>query len=68
MVKHPDKGNFESSKAELTKELYNKWAANSTVMKNVISQVLKDQKVKITDKDLQSALDQYKGSTMSAAN
>ena len=36
--------------------------------KNVISQVLKDQKVKITDKDLQSALDQYKGSTMSAAN
>lgn len=68
MVKHPDKGNFESNRAELTKELYNKWAANSTVMRNVISQVLKDQKVKITDKELKSALDEYKGSTTSAVN
>ena len=30
-------------------------------MNNVISQVLKEQKVSIKDKDLQSALDMYKG-------
>ena len=68
MISHPAKGSFENNRAELTNNLYTKWAANSTVMRNVISQVLKDQNVKITDKDLKSALDQYKGSTKSGLN
>lgn len=66
MIKHPSKGSFEENKQYLINNLYDKWATNSTVMKNVISQTLKDQKVQIKDKDLESALDQYKGSTKSA--
>lgn len=68
MIKHPSKGSFEENKQDLINNLYDKWATNSTVMKNVISQTLKDQKVQIKDKDLESALDQYKGSTKSAIN
>lgn len=68
MIKHPSKGSFEENKQYLINNLYDKWATNSTVMKNVISQTLKDQKVQIKDKDLESALDQYKGSTKSAIN
>ena len=68
MIKHPAKGNFEENKQDLINNLYDKWAANSTVMNNVISQTLKDQKVQIKDKDLESTLDQYKGSTKSAIN
>ena len=68
MIKHPSKGSFEENKQDLINNLYDKWATNPTVMKNVISQTLKDQKVQIKDKDLESALDQYKGSTKSAIN
>ena len=68
MIKHPSKGSFEENKQNLINNLYDKWATSSTVMKNVISQTLKDQKVQIKDKDLESALDQYKGSTKSAIN
>lgn len=68
MIKHPSKGSFEENKQDLINNLYDKWATSSTVMKNVISQTLKDQKVQIKDKDLESALDQYKGSTKSAIN
>lgn len=68
MIKHPAKGNFEENKQDLINNLYDKWAANSTLMNNVISQMLKDQKVQIKDKDLESTLDQYKGSTKSAIN
>ncbi|MGM9914614.1 MAG: peptidylprolyl isomerase [Lactobacillus crispatus] len=68
MINHPAKGTFEKNKKVLTTEIYNKWASNSTIMKNVISQVLKDQKVSIKDKELKSALDQYKGQTESATN
>lgn len=68
MIKHPSKGSFEENKQYLINNLYDKWATNPTVMKNVISQTLKDQKVQIKDKDLESALDQYKGSTKSAIN
>ena len=60
MIKHPKKGSFSANKKALTQELYDKWANNSQIMQNVISQVLKDQKVEIKDKDLKSALDQYK--------
>ena len=66
MIKHPAKGSFSANKKALTQELYDKWANNSTIMQNVISQVLKDQKVEIKDQDLKSALDQYKGKTNSA--
>ena len=68
MIKHPSKGSFEENKQDLINNLYDKWATNPTVMKNIISQTLKDQKVQIKDKDLESALDQYKGSTKSAIN
>ena len=68
MIKHPSKGSFEENKQDLINNLYDKWATNPTVMKNVNSQTLKDQKVQIKDKDLESALDQYKGSTKSAIN
>ena len=68
MIKHPSKGSFEENKQDLINNLYDKWATNPTVMKNVISQTLKDQKVQIKDKDLESALDQYNGSTKSAIN
>lgn len=65
MIKHPAKGKFADHKADVTAAVYQKWETSSTVMKNVISQVLKDQNVKIKDKDLQSALDAYKGKTTS---
>lgn len=65
MIKHPAKGTFKASKAALTAVLYQKWESSTTVMKNVISQVLKDENVKIKDKDLQSALNAYKGTTTS---
>ena len=61
MINHPKKGNSKNKQKELTDEIYNKWASNSKIMNNVISQVLKEQKVSIKDKDLQSALDMYKG-------
>lgn len=60
MVSNPGKGSFESRKKELTETVYASWLRNSTIMKQVISQVLKDQKVSIKDKDLASALDSYK--------
>ena len=68
MIKHLSNGSFEENKQDLINNLYDKWATNPTVMKNIISQTLKDQKVQIKDKDLESALDQYKGSTKSAIN
>ena len=45
---------------ELTEAVYAKWLRDSTVMKQVISQVLKNEKVQIQDKDLSNALDSYK--------
>ncbi len=65
MIKHPDKGSFKERKNELTNNIYDKWASNSKIMNNVISQVLKEQHVSIKDKDLASALDMYKGSNKS---
>lgn len=62
MINHPKKGNFADKRKELTEAIYNKWASNSRMMNNVISQVLKEQHVSIKDKDLESALDMYKGS------
>lgn len=62
MINHPKKGNFADKQKELTDAIYNKWASNSRMMNNVISQVLKEQHVSIKDKDLESALDMYKGS------
>lgn len=66
MINHPNKGSFSANKKALTEDIYDKWANNSTIMQNVISQVLKDQKVEIKDADLKSALDQYKSSTTSS--
>lgn len=68
MVNHPARGTFAANRKQLTAQLYQKWAGNSTVMKNVISQVLKDEKVKITDKQLSSALNAYRGTTVSATS
>lgn len=68
MINHPAKGSFSENKQQLINNLYDKWSSNSAIMRNVISQVLKEQKVTIKDKDLQSALDQYKGTTKSAFN
>ena len=60
MVSNPSKGTFASRKKELTEAVYAKWLRDSTVMKQVISQVLKNEKVQIQDKDLSNALDSYK--------
>ncbi|MFD1393583.1 peptidylprolyl isomerase [Lacticaseibacillus jixianensis] len=68
MVKHPARGSFAAHRKQLTAQLYQQWASNSTVMKNVVSQVLKDEKVKITDKHLASALNAYRGATVSATS
>lgn len=65
VVARPSKGSFASHQQDLRKLVYEQWATNPTIMRNVISQVLKEEKVKITDKDLSSALDEYKGSTTS---
>lgn len=68
VLSRPRKGNFDSRQAELTKLVYEQWATNPTIMRNVISQVLKDEKVTIKDKDLDSALNEYKGKPTSALN
>lgn len=68
VLSRPSKGNFNSRQAELTKLVYEQWATNPTIMRNVISQVLKEEKVTIKDKDLDTALDEYKGKPTSALN
>lgn len=68
MLNHPSKGSFKQHKKDLINQLYEKWSSNSLIMRNVISQVLKDEKVTIKDKELQSALDAYKGTTKKALN
>ena len=60
MVKNPGKGEFKDKKKELTETVYSKWLRDTNIMRQVISQVLKNEHVIINDKDLADALDTYK--------
>ena len=65
MVKNPGKGEFKDKKKELTETVYSKWLRDTNIMRQVISQVLKNEHVTIKDKDLANALDTYKAAAPS---
>ncbi|WP_455122173.1 peptidylprolyl isomerase PrsA [Scardovia wiggsiae] len=65
MVKNPGKGEFKDKKKELTETVYSKWLRDTNIMRQVISQVLKNEHVAIKDKDLADALDTYKAAAPS---
>lgn len=59
MLDRKSKGSFAANKTHLTNTVYGQWERNSTVMRNVTSKVLKQQKVRIKDADLKDALATY---------
>lgn len=68
MIKHPSKGKMEDHKKQLTKQLYDSWLQDSTVMQKVLAKVIKKANVKIKDKDLQNVLASYVGSSSSSSS
>lgn len=59
LLSDPGKGSFKQHQAELKSDIYANWQRNSGVMSAVVKRVLKDEQVKIEDKDLKSALAAY---------
>lgn len=68
MLDHKSKGSFAANKASLTNTVYGQWERSSTVMHNVTSKVLKQQKVKIKDADLKDALATYQNTSAGSSS
>ncbi|ANK59284.1 peptidylprolyl isomerase PrsA [Loigolactobacillus backii] len=61
MINHPAKGTMKEHEATLKAQIYSKDMSNNTVLKNVISKVLKKGNVQIKDNDLKDVLSGYVG-------
>ena len=59
MIDHPAKGKFADHKKAIDDQIYAEMAQDQTIMKEVISTVLKRADVSIKDSDLKNVLSQY---------
>ncbi|WP_125767081.1 peptidylprolyl isomerase [Lapidilactobacillus wuchangensis] len=67
MIKNPGKGKMADHKKELTKQLYDSWLQDSSVMQKVLAKVIKKANVSIKDKDLQNVLSSYVSTSSSSS-
>lgn len=67
MIKKPGKVKMADHKKELTKQLYDSWLQDSSVMQKVLAKVIKKANVSIKDKDLQNVLSSYVSTSSSSS-